>query len=77
MGRQSIGPNVKDMAFVQRPVLTISTPCLHYSLKTLTSVKGTWDSIPYRSTVAFTMTRIIGMICLLRKLQSVLHETYG
>ncbi|KAF9376211.1 hypothetical protein CPB97_010988 [Podila verticillata] len=47
------------------------------SLKTLTSVKGTWDSIPYRSTVAFTMTRIIGMIRLLRKLQSALHETYG
>ncbi|KAG0348420.1 hypothetical protein BG005_011540 [Podila minutissima] len=47
------------------------------SLKTLTSVKGTWDSIPYRSTVAFTMVRIIGMILLLRKLQSALHETYG
>ncbi|KAF9334912.1 hypothetical protein BG006_001262 [Podila minutissima] len=45
--------------------------------ETLTSVKGTWDSIPYRSTVAFTMTRIIGMILLLRKLQSALHETYG
>lgn len=48
-----------------------------YSLKTLTSVKGTWDSIPYRSTMAFTMTRIVGMILLLRKLQSALHETYG
>ncbi|KAF9311824.1 hypothetical protein BG003_006930 [Podila horticola] len=47
------------------------------SLKTLTSVKGTWDSIPYRSTMAFTMTRIVGMILLLRKLQSALHETYG
>ncbi|KAG0027064.1 hypothetical protein BGZ81_005896 [Podila clonocystis] len=47
------------------------------SLKTLTSINGTWDSIPYRSTVAFTMTRLIGMILLLRKLQSALHETYG
>ncbi|KAG0088612.1 hypothetical protein BGZ93_006016 [Podila epicladia] len=46
-------------------------------VETLTSIKGTWDSIPYRSTVAFTMTRIIGMILLLRKLQGALHETYG
>ncbi|KAG0199903.1 hypothetical protein BGX33_011319 [Mortierella sp. NVP41] len=46
------------------------------SLKTL-SAKSQWDSIPYRSTAAFTMTRIIGGILLLRKLQSALYETYG
>ncbi|KAG0305299.1 hypothetical protein BGZ97_001154 [Linnemannia gamsii] len=46
------------------------------SLKSLTS-KSQWDSIPYRSTVAFMMTRIIGGILLLRKLQSALYETYG
>ncbi|KAG9070686.1 hypothetical protein KI688_008225 [Linnemannia hyalina] len=46
------------------------------SLKSLTS-KSQWDSIPYRSAVAFTMTRIIGGVLLLRKLQSVLYETYG
>ncbi|KAF8937722.1 hypothetical protein BGZ58_002266 [Dissophora ornata] len=47
------------------------------SLKTLLTMKNQWDSIPYRSTVAFTMTRIIGAILLLRKMQSALHETYG
>ncbi|KAF9121812.1 hypothetical protein BGW39_010234 [Mortierella sp. 14UC] len=41
------------------------------------SGRSQWDSIPYRSAVAFTMTRIIGGILLLRKLQSALHETYG
>ncbi|KAG0064794.1 hypothetical protein BGZ90_002046 [Linnemannia elongata] len=46
------------------------------SLKSLTS-KSQWDSIPYRSAVAFMMTRIIGGILLLRKLQSALYETYG
>ncbi|KAF9438451.1 hypothetical protein BGZ76_007844 [Entomortierella beljakovae] len=47
------------------------------SLKSVESTKAQWDSIPHRSTVAFTMTRIIGSILLLKKLQSVLHETYG
>ncbi|KAF9563534.1 hypothetical protein EC968_004806 [Mortierella alpina] len=47
------------------------------SLKTITSVQSQWDSIPYRSTIAFTMTRIIGAILLLKKLQGALHETYG
>ncbi|KAG0288131.1 hypothetical protein BGZ96_008055 [Linnemannia gamsii] len=46
------------------------------SLKSLTS-KSQWDSIPYRSTVAFMMTRITGGVLLLRKLQSALYETYG
>ncbi|KAF9990640.1 hypothetical protein BGZ75_000838 [Mortierella antarctica] len=47
------------------------------SLRTITSVNNQWDSIPYRSAVAFTMTRIIGAILLLKKLQCALHETYG
>ncbi|KAG0307056.1 hypothetical protein BGZ98_001150 [Dissophora globulifera] len=47
------------------------------SLKTLAATKSQWDSVPYRSTVAYTMTRIIGGILLLRKLQYALHETYG
>ncbi|KAF9201404.1 hypothetical protein BGZ49_008356 [Haplosporangium sp. Z 27] len=47
------------------------------SLKTVAGSKTQWNSIPFRSTVAFTMTRIIGAILLLRKLQSTVHETYG
>ncbi|KAG0370869.1 hypothetical protein BC939DRAFT_453035 [Gamsiella multidivaricata] len=47
------------------------------SLKAAMSGNVQWDSIPYRSTVAFTMTRIIGSVLLLQKLQFALHETYG
>ncbi|KAI1316282.1 hypothetical protein EDD11_010190 [Mortierella claussenii] len=47
------------------------------SIKAILGAKDQWDSIPYRSTMAFTMTRIIGAILLLRKLQAALHETYG
>ncbi|KAG0041557.1 hypothetical protein BGZ83_001655 [Gryganskiella cystojenkinii] len=47
------------------------------SIKSLKSTKSQWDSVPYRSTVAFTMTRIVGAILLLRKFQRSLHETYG
>ncbi|GJJ76305.1 hypothetical protein EMPS_08664 [Entomortierella parvispora] len=47
------------------------------SIKSLKSTKSQWDSVPCRSTVAFTMTRIIGAILLLRKFQGALHDTYG
>ena len=48
-----------------------------FSVKSLKSTKSQWDSVPYRSTVAFAMTRIIGAILLLRKFQGALHDTYG
>ncbi|KAK3813361.1 MAG: hypothetical protein J3Q66DRAFT_348117 [Benniella sp.] len=47
------------------------------SLKTIASASDRWDSIPQRSTMAFTLTRIISAILLQRKFQSTLHETYG
>ncbi|KAF9917376.1 hypothetical protein BX616_001190 [Lobosporangium transversale] len=47
------------------------------SLKTVSASNLQWDSIPYRSTVAFTMTRIISLVLLHKKLQTALHETYG
>ncbi|KAF9358106.1 hypothetical protein BGX26_002474 [Mortierella sp. AD094] len=47
------------------------------SLRTVAGARNQWDSIPYRSTVTFTMTRIIGAILLMKKMQITLHETYG
>ncbi|KAG0235796.1 hypothetical protein B0O80DRAFT_500550 [Mortierella sp. GBAus27b] len=47
------------------------------SLKVIAETSDRWDSIPHRSTIAFTSTRIIGAILLHQKIQSTLHEAYG
>ena len=74
---KAIYPLLWTLLLVALLTIVIFTNTTTESLKTIASASDRWDSTPQRSTMAFTLTRIISAILLQQKFQSTLHETYG